>query len=232
MKPSHRWFPRDLVTQAAWMRNFAGQFASVGPGLGFSPAEIAEVEADAEAISWLSANQTAVEAFRRAAAEYRRHVLEGKPGSLPGTFPQPGSLTPPAGISVGIYKRIVRIVNRARAAPGFSAETAAALAIDPLRPADANLNDAKPNPGLKAEPGNVVIVRFVRGGFDGLDLQMKVDKEEAWTNAGRLLRSPGLINVPPGPENLPRAVQVRARFLVGNEAVGQYSDIDTISTIP
>ncbi len=232
MKPSNRWFPQNLVEQAAWMRSFAGQFAALGPGLGFSPAEIAQVEADAEAISWLAANQTAIEAFRRAATQYRRQMLEGKPGAAIGDFPSTGSLTPPAGISPGIYKRINDIVRRVRAAPGFSDNTAAALKIEPIRSSEADLTDTQPNPSLRAEAGNVVVVRFVRGTFDGLDVQIKVDSDEKWAAAGRFLRSPGRLKVPQGPGNLPRAVQVRARYLVGNEAVGQYSDIDTISTIP
>lgn len=214
------------------MRNFAAEFAKQGSALGFSAAEIAAVEADADTLEWLAKNQVAVESFRRAATSYRRHVLTGRPGSPLNAFPQPTELTPPPGTAVGIYRRIAEAVERVRVSPGFSAETAAAFDIRPVRAEAADLNSAKPNPTLRAEPGNLIVVTFKRGGFDGVELQVKVDNAEKFTNFGRFLRSPAEIRIEPGPQNLPRAVEMRARFLRGNDPVGQYSDIDFIATIP
>ncbi|MBK9162702.1 MAG: hypothetical protein IPM21_02070 [Acidobacteria bacterium] len=232
MRPSNRWFPDSLTDQAAWMRNFATEFAKQGAALGFSPAEIATVEADAETLAWLAQNQVDIESFRRAAASYRRHVLSGRPGSPLSDFPQPSSLTPPPGTSVGVYRRIAEVVERIRVSPNFSAENEASLGIRPIRGESADLNDAKPNPSLTAEPGNIVSVRFKRGKFTGIDVQMQLDTEKEWRPAGRFVRSPAELHIPAGPENLPRLVRIRARYLDGNDAVGQYSDIDTISTIP
>lgn len=232
MRPSNRWFPDRLVEQAAWMRNFAAEFANHGAALGFSPAEIASVDADAATLAWLAENQVAVESFRRAAASYRKHVLSGRPGSPLNAFPQPSALTPPPGTAVGIYRRIAEMVERVRVSPNFSEENAAAFGIRPVRGESADLNAAQPNPSLAAEAGNIVRLRFTRRTFDGIDVQMQLDKENEWRPAGRFMRSPAIIRVPEGPENLPRFVQIRARYLRGNDAIGQYSDIDTISTIP
>jgi hypothetical protein len=52
MTLSNRWFPQSLSEQAAWMRNFALKMGSVGASLGFSAAEIAQAEADADALAW------------------------------------------------------------------------------------------------------------------------------------------------------------------------------------
>jgi hypothetical protein len=232
MRPSNRWFPDSLTEQATWMRNFATEFAKQGAAPGFSPADIAAVEADAVTLGWLAENQIAVESFRRAAASYRKHVLAGRPGSQLKPFPQPTALTPPPGTAVGIYRRIAEVVERVRVSPTFSAENAAAFNIRPVRGEPADINTVAPNPSLSAEAGNIVRVRFTRGKFDGIDVQMKIDNDEKWSGAGRFLRSPAILRIPAGPQNLPRAVQIRARFLNGNDAVGQYSDIDTISTIP
>lgn len=232
MRPSNRWFPYKLPEQAAWMRNFASNFAEQAAELGFSPAEIAAVEADAATLAWLAQNQVDIESFRRAAASYRRHVLSGKPGAPLNDFPQPSSLTPPPGTAVGVYRRIAELVERIRVSPGFSAATAASFGIRPAHGEAADLNEAKPNPSLAVEPGNIVSVRFKRGKFTGIDIQMQLDTEKEWRPAGRFVRSQAELRIPAGPENLPRLVRIRARYLDGNDAVGQYSDIDTISTIP
>ncbi|MDM7921787.1 MAG: hypothetical protein QUS14_05755 [Pyrinomonadaceae bacterium] len=232
MRPSSRWFPLKLSQQAVWLRNFAARFAEQGSALGFSAAEIAAIEADADTIEWLARNQVAVETFKRAAASYRRHVLSGKPGTPLNSYPQPTALTPPPGTAVGVYRRIAEAVERIRVAPGYSAQTAASFGIRTVRGEGADLNDAKPNPKLRVLPGNRVLVRFTRGDFDGVELQVRVDNAEKFTNFGRFLRSPAEIRIEPGPENLPRAVEVRARYLRGNDPVGQYSDTDFIATIP
>jgi hypothetical protein len=44
--------------------------------------------------------------------------------------------------------------------------------------------------------------------------------------------APTSINIPQSAQALPRTVQIRARYVIGNDDVGQYSDIDSISTIP
>lgn len=89
-------------------------------------------------------------------------------------------------------------------------------------------------PALKTVslPGSVVQVKFVRGTTDGVVLETKVDNADTWSDAGRFFSSPAELVIPQNAQNLPRAVQVRARFVEGNSPVGQFSDIVTTATQP
>jgi hypothetical protein len=80
-------------------------------------------------------------------------------------------------------------------------------------------------------PGNVVQVKFTRGQTDGIDVQIKVDNAESWSSAGRFFKSPASLNIPDG-TGLPHAVEIRARFLEGNDPVGQNSDTINVVTLP
>jgi hypothetical protein len=232
MIPSHKWFPRNLGEQAQWTLTFASQLANVGPSFGISPAEIDAIANDAAALQWMAQNKIAVEAYRSAAISYRKHMSERNAAAQASEYPQPPEPPPPGLIVPGIFARIDAVVRRVRVANGYSESVGALLNIIPVKPAELVVDDAKPNPSLSVLPWNVLVITFVRGGFDGIEIQMKIDKDPAWSNAGRFYRSPININVPAGPNNLPRAVEIRARYLRGNDPVGQYSDVDTISTTP
>lgn len=171
--------------------------------------------------------------YEKAMTAYRRTTLEGDistPGvelPLPPTYP----VTPPT-TDPGVFERLDQYVKRIRVSPSYSEEDGAALGIIPTTAPSIAPNDLKPDPSLKALPGNIVEVTFVRGKTDGIDIQMMLDKSTTWENAGRYKMSPISLQIPPGPDNLPRSVQIRARFVINDITVGQYSDTDTVTTIP
>src|SRR5690606_6817623 len=232
MIPSHRWFPRDIHSRAAWMQNFAAIFSQTALSLGFTEDDIATVNADSAALKWLSQNQLDSEAFLRAAAAFRIAATTGKSSANLGNFPAPPETTPPAKIDPGIYERLDHYVRRIRLAKNYSESIGSQMAIIPAKPAALNLNAAHPKAGLLAVPGNVVRVSFVRGQATGVMVEIKLDNEESWRNMGRFARSPFDLDIERGPEDLPRLVRVRLRFISGNDPVGEYSEVDSISTIP
>jgi len=214
------------------MQNFASVFSHFALLLGFTEDDIATVNADAAALKWLAQNQMDTESFRRAAADYRLHATTGKSISNLGNFPIAPNTTPPAKISPGIYERLDRYVRRIRLAKNYSEAIGAQLNIIPTKPAALDLAEARPKGRLSALPGNIVQVSFVRKSATGVAIDIKLDKDKDWKNMGNFAKSPASLQIERGHEDLPRYVQVRLRYLVGNNAVGVYSDIDTIATIP
>jgi hypothetical protein len=83
-----------------------------------------------------------------------------------------------------------------------------------------------------AQPGNLVEAKFTRGETDGIVIEMQIDIETNWTLAGRFFKSPAVVEIPAGSSNLPRAVRLRARYLKGNDAVGENSDTVSVTTNP
>jgi hypothetical protein len=81
-------------------------------------------------------------------------------------------------------------------------------------------------------PGSVVNVSFKKKFTNGIRVEIQVDNAATWSDAGRYYESPAELVIPENPQNLPRSVQVRARYVEGNTAVGQYSQTATVATQP
>ncbi len=231
--PSRTWFPGSLSERATWYQNFNTQFAIVGPGLGFTPAEVAAVSEDNDIIQWLAQVDVMVEHYDKGMNAYRREMLEGASGK-PGVVlpPPPVYPTPVPTGDAGVFERLIALVERIRVAPDYTEEDGELLGIVPTKPADLNPNDLQPNPSLTALPGNVIEVAFKRGRTEGIEVDIEVDNSGSWEHAGKFFKSPGEIVIPQNTISSARSVKVRARYLLDNKAVGQYSEIDQISTIP
>jgi hypothetical protein len=80
-------------------------------------------------------------------------------------------------------------------------------------------------------PNSVLQVKFVRGNTDGVVIETSVDSG-SWSNAGRFFKSPATFAIPENPNGVPRAVQLRARYVEGDSPVGQFSPTVTIATQP
>jgi hypothetical protein len=96
----------------------------------------------------------------------------------------------------------------------------------------ASLVEVAPQITASVSPGNVVLVKFRRGTYNGVVVEAQIDNAVDWTGMGRFVRSPATLEVPVNPNNLPRQVEIRARFLTGNDPVGDWSDTVTVQTIP
>ena len=75
----------------------------------------------------------------------------------------------------------------------------------------------------------MIEVKFTRGDSAGIYLEKNVNNA-GWTFVDKIAKSPGVFTVPG--DGIPQGVQLRARFLAGNEVVGDWSDIVTVQTIP
>lgn len=233
--PSAKWFPSSLTDRAAWYGNFNTNIQEIGLALGLTTAELAVIQADCDMLRFLASGTVAIKAFVASFEDFRRVMTEGKPGTVTPDAPFLPVMTPPADGETGIFVRLERFVARIRTAPGFTPETAAALGIAPTRYRAVKRHlEADASPEIKAIPraGSVVSVKFVRGASSGLMFEMLIDNETIWQGAGRFLKSPVVITIPQNTEKLPRNVQIRARFLEGNDPVGDWSQIATVQTIP
>lgn len=225
------WLPTPLQDRAAWFQNFAEKFAEVATTLSFTPADVTQVEDDNEAFQFVAAATVEVDAYASAFRAYRANVLDEN-GGRPVMFPADPTLTPPATVSAGIYARLDELVKRVRVSPAYTTEIGALLQILPPVTTRPSPDDMQPAIKVTTLPGSVLNVKFVRGRTDGVVVEMKLDNSETWTPAGRFVTSPAELVIPDNPGNLPRSVQLRARFMERNAAVGQFSDIVSAVTQP
>lgn len=231
--PSRNWFPASLSERATWFQNFATQFAILAPTLNFDAGQVLSVENDNETVQWLAEVAVMVDHYEKAMTAYRKEMLEGPNFApnvtlpVPPVYPVPGPPSDP-----GIFIRLIELVDRIRVAGNYSTDDGEALGIIPSKPADLIPNELQPDPSLTALPGNVIEVAFKRGKTEGIDVEIEVDNSGTWEHSGKFFKSPGEIVIPQNTQATARSVKLRARYLLDNKPVGQYSEIDQISTIP
>ncbi|MGD9562995.1 MAG: hypothetical protein AB7F88_12650 [Pyrinomonadaceae bacterium] len=233
MQPSNKWFPVPLQERAAWFQNFAAQFNQIGTGLGFLPSVLTQVQNDNTDFQFCADQTVEVEAFAKAFRLYRQTVTEGHVGDPAPQYPTNPSAAPPSQVPTGIFERLDDLVKQIRVANTYTPEIGALLGIIPAPPGNLIPPDEL-QPTLKATtlPGSVVQVKFVRGSTNGVMIEMKLDNAVSWSDAGKFYSSPAQLTVPENAENLPRSVQLRARYVEGNGPVGLYSDIVATVTLP
>ncbi len=231
MIPSPSYFPTNFIERAAWFANFTAQFTVIGPGLGFTNADILPLAADNATMQELVAAIDEAESYIDAVRAYRKLVTEGDVNGSTPTYPPNPTSSIATPVAQGIFERLDNLVKRIRLANGYSIEEGELLGIVPSTPSNISPETAKPSLTALTEPGNKVLVKFVKKNFNGILLEMSVDKGP-WEDKGRFNSSPAVVTVEQNANELPRLVAVRARYLVGNDPVGEWSDTVTVQTTP
>lgn len=214
------------------MQNFNAQFSLIGVSMGFDAAELLSLANDNDAFQWLAQNAVEIDAFAESVRQYRKNVTEGSIGSPKPEFPVNPAGTPPMEVDAGLFERLVKLVERIRVAPTYTPEIGALLGIIPSKSDSLTPEEMQPDPVLMALPGNIVQINFIRGKTEGIDVQIQLDNSGQWESAGRFYKSPAEITIPQNLQSTARSVQVRARYVINNSSIGQYSDTDNVSTIP
>jgi len=226
-----RFFPGSLQEQAAWYSNFSIQFALVAAVLGLAD-EMRSVTADAAVIQKLANVAVQLKAYRNAVLQFRTTILTGSLGAPVPEFPALPSYGTPEVVSVGMFERLDILIKKIRLSAAYTEEIGALLGIIPANRPVPPPADLQPDIKIAALPGSSVQVSFKRYNTNGVVIQTKLDKAEDWTDSGRYYTSPINLDIPQNPTGLPRAVAVRARYIDGNTAVGQFSPVVSTSTQP
>ena len=233
MIPSPLWFPTSMGERADWYNTFYTQLVIHAATIDVTLSEVAMIEADNQMMQFMLTSRDQMAVINEAAVSFRKNISEGDIGSPDPVWPEAYTGTPPLPqVPPGMFERLVKLVERIRTANGYTNEIGELLQIVPKKSDALVPDELQPNPSLKALPGNVVKVEFVRGKTQGIEIEYKLDKDENWTKVGLFVSSPAVLNIPQNPDNTARTLQVRARYVLNNVAVGLYSDTDTISTIP
>jgi hypothetical protein len=229
---NNRYFPTSRQERAAWCGNFGMQFADVAVSLGFTAGEATANSADCALVVSLASIAVQLDAYAAAVRQFGSIITEGAVGDKTPAFPDFPSYSSPAGPATGVFERIDALVKRIRVAPNYTNEIGALLGIIPSSNPGIPVDEMQPTLKTTSLPGSVVQVKFVRGETNGIFLETRIDNSETWSSVGIFPASPAVVVIPQNAQNLPRSVQLRARFVEGNSPVGQFSDIVTTATQP
>lgn len=227
-----RWFPFSLSEQAMFFKVFTEAFKKIADSLGFDNATIEALEKDCAMMQYLAAQESAIETIKKAASEFRKKMTKGKNNVeahyLDYILPERPPIVP-----YGIFDRLFHLADRIEAAKGYTTVTGAELGILPRKPEALRAEDLKLKlKSVKSMSEAHAEIRFVRGRTSGVNLYMQRAGSDEWIDLGRFFHSPIVIKILLLNPTKPEQIYLRGRYLIGNEAVGDYSAITPLIVTP
>lgn len=226
--PAPHYYPRRLQARIAWHANFAAQAAASGTAYGLSPADVAQIQTDADNVRLVVQWTEAVEAFAQAATAYRDALLTGKrnaPAPAPPVAPAALSLAP--GSMNGIVERTRGFIRVVKASPGYTRAVGEAYGIVPPE---------KPRPGTptvsaEASAGTLVRLRLFKAGYSFFAIDSRRGGGD-WEQIGFSNRAVFLDKREPLVDGQPELREYRVQGIVGNTRTGDLSDVASVVTLP
>lgn len=218
----------------AWSLNFEAEFPGLANLLGFSSAEVTSLLADSAAMrhAILVAQGGAV--FSKKCTAFKNDLLGGVGENQ--TTPQMPSFTPPpappAEVDAGIIERLSKAMSRAKLSSGYTQTIGETLLIATPQGDSFNPDDGKPSGEATAMTGSIVRIDWKKGKFDGIFIESQRGDETAWTQIDFDMRSPYEDTRPPVNAGKPEERRYRLRYFMDNTAVGAWSDVIVVITLP
>jgi hypothetical protein len=227
--------PRTDTELALWLTNFSTSFAAHATALGFTAADVSSVNADAAMLNYVVSEllPTYKSAFQARTA-FKNRMVSGPVTAAVATLPpSPATGPAPSAVPPGILPRLRNLVQRIQLAPGYTEDIGLDLGINdagggPSAPDSA----AKPSVKARSTGPGTVQVDFSKEKFDGVLIESLREGDDGWQSLGLDSYSPYIDDRPPKVAGKPEMRQYRARYLLRDQATGEWSDIVTTTFVP
>ena len=226
------FLPKANPALVLWFNTFAASFAQNAAEFGFTPADVAAVNADAAFVQTLNNRVEILRKESQEAVAYRRLMLDAPLGTPATGVPQNAAPALPDSVPTpGVIARVRALAARIKAHPRYSDALGKELGIVGTGTAPGANPLAKPSVSTTTAGANTVDVAFVKNGYEAVLLESQRGTETAWTPLGNVRYSPhrdARPNLAPG---VPDVRRYRAIYLVKDKITGQYSDTVTITVL-
>lgn len=218
--------PKGNDERVSWSLNFEDKFPAVAAGLGFNPVGTASLVNDSATMRFLIQNSVSATAHSKASNSYKYALLEGvADGAAEPVLPVlVATVAPATPVLAGIIDRLSKAVARMKTAPNYTESIGDQLLINPPPPDSAISPDTKPTGSATALP-NKIRIDWAKGKFDGVIVEGQRGDETAFVRLDRDSRSPFDDERPNLTAGKPEQRRYRLIYFLGDEIVGNYSDV-------
>lgn len=225
--------PTGNDARVTWTLNFDDVFPVLGPDLGFSAAEITGLLNDSAMLRYAILNAQTAAAFSKTCTAFKNAMIGGVGDNvIVPKVPVYNGLTPPDDVDAGILERLSKAIQRAKLSANFNQSVAEQLMVATTAPDSAIPADSKPKTTGTAMTGSTVRLDWTKGKFDGVYIDSQRGDETAWTRLDFDMRSPFEDTRPPLNAGKPEERRYRLRYFLDNTAIGNWSDMITVITLP
>jgi len=228
MAERNPYLPRTLAALLGWLQNFASKFAGYGPTLGFTAAEVTAITDDFNMFQYTMAAWDTFKAWLQDLNKFREILSNAPIGTPMPAFPAVPVLgVAPAAVPSGIFRRIANTVQRIKAHPNYAANIGEDLQIIG---SEVVIDPNMLKPLLKgALDGVRPLIKWKKEHADSINLY--VDRRDG--QGFRFLAHdtiPDYIDTNEIPAGANSAVwDYKGRYLIGDDEVGAFSDVITIT---
>ncbi len=229
MAERNPYLPRTDAAKLAWLTNFSAKFAGYGATLGFAPAEVTAVDDDLNMYKYTVGALDTFKTWLQNLAQFKGILAEAPIGTPISAFPTtPLLAAAPTAVDAGIFRRIGKTVQRIKGHPAYTTAIGEDLGIIG---AEVVIDPTTLKPELKgALDGVRPLIKWKKSVADSLNIY--VDRRDGQGFVFLVNDTiPDYIDTYPLAAGVNSAVwDYKARYRVGDDEVGVFSDTITITT--
>lgn len=226
------WLPGTEAARLVWLQNFVLKLALYVGQAGITAGDVTLANSWLATYQWILSRSEQIKTVAQDVNTWKDVYANGPEGEPLGPFPiaplypaVPPLFTPIA----GMFPQIVHLAERIKNTTGYTTPMGEDLGIEPPVTTPAFLD---PVFTALALPNSEVRLEWVKGTSDGVLVEGQRAGETTWTLLGTDRFSPFLDGRPPLVAGQPEVRRYRMRYLDGDEPVGNYSAVVTVTTVP
>lgn len=225
------WLPRREADRLVWLQNFALKLNVYVGTAGIVAGDVTNVNGYRDLYLWILNRTDQVRTVSQNLTEWKRLLSDGPIGTPIGAAPA-APVYPAAPLFVpvaGIFPLIIALAERIRNTAGYTTAIGEDLGIEPPV-GGVPLGD--PSFAVVALPGSEVRLDWVKSTSDGVLIEGQRAAEVVWTSLGTDRYSPYVDGRAPLVAGQPEVRRYRMRYLDGDDAVGAWSPVVSVTTVP
>lgn len=224
------WLPKAQAQRLIWLEHYKTKLAVYVGTAGITVSDVSFAEDAYDAYSWSIARSEQITAFKQDLTAFKDILADGPIGTPLGAYPSaPVFPAAPAVVAAGIFPQIILTADRIRNTTGYTKPIGEDIGIEPIS-STVPLGD--PVFTAIVLPNDEVRLDWVKSIANGVLVESQRGDEVTWTVLGVDNYSPYLDARPALVPGQPEVRRYRIRYIVGDEPVGSYSAIVTVTTIP
>lgn len=223
MPQHYPWWSRTKADQIVWLYNCMAVWPSIGPTLGFTPAQVTAFSLLLMEMVTVMNETDQCQVAMKAVNDWREAVIygpeDGKPAPPSPTITTPAQPT----INGGFFSQLKRWRGQVMSSADYT--TAIGEALGFVGPVKQSLNPglAQPNFQVVTETDYWVNFKGSLQGFDAIKVEYQRKGVATWENIGFLTKTPGGLQITPAVPDSAEMGMVRCVFVAKNEVIGNYS---------
>lgn len=223
MSLHYPWWPNQKAAQIVWLYNCMAAWPTIGPTLGFTPAQVTAFSLLLMETVTVMAETDQCQVAMKAVNDWREAVIfgpeDGKQAPASPTITTPAQPT----INGGFFSQLKRWRGQVISSADYTNAIGEALGF--VGPEKQSFNPGLAQPDFQVVPSTDYWVNFKGSmqGFAAVRVEYQRKGVVTWENIGFLTKTPGGLQVTPAVPDSAEMGFVRCVFVDKNETVGSYS---------